>query len=262
MLGFESLGDNCEFGLVQRLWRGRTARTSCGSTAPCRRRNSGCLETGARHWNNGFDGPWRSRHRNGLPAWGAGRRELIVRDSVYEFWYHTGIAEGDAEPEEQTVRETTRLGFLRRKLMEDIGTGNKIWVWKSQATTHRDQVQPLLDVLRRLGPNTLLWVVEADDEHSAGTIEVLEPDLIKGYITRFAPYDGVTDIDVASWFVVCWRADEVRHPDRVAPEAEDPGEAPGPALTAMEMLARSQPGTTAKPEVVTRSRMWGWLRGR
>ncbi|MGD0106067.1 MAG: glycosyltransferase 61 family protein [Rhodopila sp.] len=260
MLAFESLGDNCEFGLVQRY----------GGAEPL-----GLLRFNGFHvppefrlqklvaaLENSFDGLGAPGTVTVFPHGVPGQRELIVRESVYEFWYHTGIAEGDVEPEEQTVRETTRLGFLRRKLMEDIRTGDKIWVWKSQATTHRDQIQPLLDVLRRLGPNTLLWVVEADSEHPAGTIEVLEPDLIKGTVSRFAPYEGVTDIDFASWFVVCWRADEVRHPGRAAPEPEDLCEAPRPRMTAMEILARSQPGTTAKPEVVTRSRMWGWLRGR
>jgi len=261
MLGFESLGDNCEFGLVQRH----------GGAEPL-----GLLRFNGFHvppefrlpklaaaLENGFDGLGAPGTVTVFPHGVPGRRELIVRESVYEFWYHTGIAEGEAEPDEQTVRETTRLGFLRRKLMEDTRTGDKIWVWKSQATTHRDQIQPLLDVLRRLGPNTLLWVVEADGEHPAGTIEALEPDFIKGAVSRFAPYEGVTDIDFASWFVVCWRADEVRHPDRAAPEPEDRYEAPRAPMTAMEMLARSQPPVTmAEPEAVTRSRVWGWLRGR
>jgi hypothetical protein len=192
----------------------------------------------------------------------AGQRELIVRESTYEFWYHTGIAEGEAEPDVQSGRETTRLHFLRRKLFEDLATGDKTCVWKSQATTHREQVQPLLDVLRRLGPNTLLWVVEADDEHQAGSIEPIESDFIKGYVTRFAPYDGVTDIDYASWFDVCWRADEIRHSDQATPRDA----AAGPSTTA-DFLTRSRTAIpdgmpVAEPRRTLASRIWGWFRGR
>jgi hypothetical protein len=149
-----------------------------------------------------------------------GQRELIVRESAYDLFYHTGIPEGRAEPDLQSEREVTRLGFLRRTFLDDLATGEKIWVWKSQATTHRDQIRPLLETLRRLGPNTLLWVVEADEAHQAGTIESFEPDFIKGYVARFAPYEGVADIHFASLFEVCWRADEFRHPDRPTPEPE------------------------------------------
>jgi hypothetical protein len=219
MLDFESLGDNCEFGLVQR--------------------HAGTEPLGLLRFNGFFVPPeFRlgklvaalEKKFNGLGAPGtitvfpdgiAGQRELIVRESVYEFWYHTGIAEGAVPVDVQTDRETTRLSFLRRKLLEDLKTGDKTWVWKSQATTDRDEVQPLLDALRKLGPNTLLWVVEADGEHAAGTIEPLERDFIKGYVSRFAPYEAVANIDVASWLVMCWRADEFRHPDSHAPQPKD-----------------------------------------
>jgi capsular polysaccharide biosynthesis protein len=265
MLSFESLGDNCEFGLVQRY--------------------AGVEPLGLLRFNGFFSPPEFRLHLlvealerkfDGLGAPGSisvfaeglpGERELMVRESAYQFWYHSGVREGEVDPDVQAKREATRLSFLRRKLLDDLATGDKIWVWKSQATTHRDQIRPLLEILRRLGPNTLLWVVEADDEHAVGTIESLEPDFIKGYISRFAPYDNVLDIQVAPWFAVCWRVDELLHPDRPAVEPEVAYEPPPRPLSAMEILASNSSATpraasVVKPKPVTRSRLWGWLRRR
>lgn len=264
MLSFESLGDNCEFGLVQR--------------------HAGVEPLGLLRFNGFFVPPefrleklvaamQRRFDRLGaagtitvFPDGAPGQRELIVRESAYELYYHTGVPEGRIDPDLQSEKEVTRLGFLRSKFLDDLATGEKIWVWKSQATTQRDQILPLLETLRRLGPNTLLWVVEADDEHHAGTIEPLAPDLVKGYIARFAPYEGVADIHFASWFEVCWRADELLHPNSPAPEPESEYQPPPPPLTAMEWLARepldASSAEAAKTEATARSGRWRWLRRR
>ncbi|WP_158927142.1 DUF563 domain-containing protein [Acidisphaera sp. S103] len=209
MLCFESLGDSCEFGLVQR--------------------NAGVEPLGLMRFNGIYVPPeFRleklvaalERKFEGLAAPGTitvtpeglpGQRELMVRESHYNFHYHTGISEGRIEPLAQAEREITRLTFLRRKLLEDLQSGDKIFVWKSEASTDSEHVRPLLDVLRRMGPNILLWVVEADTDHPVGSVERLEPDFLKGYIRRFAPWPNTTDIDWASWFEVCWHAYELRH---------------------------------------------------
>ena len=262
MLSFESLGDNCEFGLVQR--------------------HAGIEPLGLLRFN-GFHVPLEFRLQklvtalekrlDGLGAPGtitvfpegtSGRRELIVRESVYQFWYHTGIFEGDAELDAQCGRETLRLNFLRRKLFEDLASGDKIWVWKSQPTTHIEQIMPLMESLRRFGPNTMLWIVEADADHAAGTIEPLSPDLIKGYIARFAPYANAADFHFASWLEVCWRADEFRHPERYVPEPEDVQEVSSPPLNAMEALSRNRPPAiaTIEPASPKFAGFWRWLRRR
>ncbi|MEA2727866.1 MAG: hypothetical protein QOF70_2341 [Acetobacteraceae bacterium] len=264
VLDFESLGDNCEFGLVQRQAGVEPPGLLTFNdflVAPEQRLEKlvGALE-------RGFDGLGTIRV---FAEDVRGRRELIASESVYGLRYSTGIAEGAVEPEVQAGLETVRLGGLRDKLLRDLKSGGKTWVWKSRTTTHRNQMQPLLEILRRLGPNTVLWVVEANDEHQAGSVERLEPGLIKGYVSRFAPYDGVTDIDFASWWSVCWRADELLHADRVAPEPEPEGryEAPPRPLSAMELLTRDSPveaevRPAAEPEGTGAPRILRWFRRR
>jgi hypothetical protein len=264
VLDFESLGDNCEFGLVQRQAGVEPPGLLTFNdflVAPEQRLGKlvGALE-------RGFDGLGTIRV---FAEDVRGRRELIASESVYGLRYSTGIAEGAVEPEVQAGLETVRLDGLRDKLLRDLKSGGKTWVWKSRATTHRDQMQPLLEILRRLGPNTLLWVVEANDEHKAGSVERLEPGVIKGYVSRFAPDDGVTDIDFASWWSVCWRADELLHAGRVAPEPEPEGryEAPPRPLSAMELLTRDSPveaevRPAAEPEGTGAPRILRWFRRR
>jgi capsular polysaccharide biosynthesis protein len=244
MLCFESLGDSCEFGLVQR--------------------NAGVEPLGLMRFNGIHVPPEFRLERlvaalerkfEGLGAPGSitvtpeglpGQRELMVYELSYNLHYHTGIFEGSTEPLAQAERETTRLKFLRRKLLEDLESGTKIFIWKSTASTLTEHVRPLLDVLRRMGPNTLLWVVKADADHPPGSVELLEPGFIKGYVRRFAPWPNTTDIDWASWFEVCWHAHELRHGARETAklgEVTTVGSAspPRPATPVQEAITRPVP---------------------
>jgi hypothetical protein len=266
MLRFESLGDNCEFGLVQRHAGAEPLgllRFNGIYTPPEFR-----LEKLIAALHRNFDGLGASGTIEVFPDGIQGERELIVRESTYEFFYHTGIAEGQVEPAVQCERETVRLGFLRRKLLEDLQTGDKTWVWRCPATTHREQIQPLLDLLRSRGSNTLLWVVEADADHLAGSVEPLEPELIKGYVRHFAPYDNATDIDLPSWLIMCWRADQLLQATHPAPQAEPTPQPepkrPSQPLSAMDYLARkpsAEPvaAVIAPPKPSIPSRLLRWL---
>lgn len=184
-----------------------------------------------------------------------------MRESAYDLMYHTYVLEGEAGLEDMREREIKRLRFLRRKLLEDLEAGEKIWVWKSAATLDADQVQPLLNALRTLGPNTLLWVVEGDERHRPGTIQRLDRDLIKGYIERFAPYDNAPDIRPASWFEVCQRTYDLCYPAPPEPLAV-PAVQAQPVRSAMEFLARKPANVLTNPRpgaAMTKQEPPSWL---
>jgi hypothetical protein len=209
MLAFESLGDNCEFGLVQRHAGVEPLGLLRFAGMPL-----GRLVTALR---SKFAGLGTTDTVTVFPAGDQGRRELMVHETSLDTKYHTWILEGDIEPEKLREREAVRLRFLRRKMLEDLAAGEKIWVWRQFGMTDRAQLQPLLTALRGLGPNILFWVVAADDDHPAGTVERLEPDLIKGYVERLAPYSNATDIRPVSWFEVCEKTYNLCHADPVQP---------------------------------------------
>ena len=234
MLAFESLGDNCEFGLVQR---------HAGVEPLGLLRFAGIsLEKLIVALQARFEGLGTPDTVMVYLAGEAGhRREFMVHETWLDVRYHTFIHEGDIGEGELREREVRRLGFLRRKMLADLAAGEKIWVWRELDLTKPDRLQPLMDLLRSLGPNRLLWVVAADDSHPPGTIERLDSDLIKGYVERLAPYENAADISPQSWFEVCESAYVLCHPEQVQPEPAEAIMAPSPGnLPAMEFLVVNQ----------------------
>src|SRR5262249_7136315 len=148
-------------------------------------------------------------------------------------------------------------------LLEDLKAGEKIWVWKSPATTTIERIQPLLTTLRQFGPNVLLWVVQGDEQHPPGTIEQIEADLIKGYIERFAPYDNAPDIRPYSWFRVCQATYDLCRGPKVAaqPEAEVVQPEPATVRTDIETAVRQDAAEDVPAPTPPRPRrgLLGWL---
>jgi hypothetical protein len=66
--------------------------------------------------------------------------------------------------------------------------------------------EDLLAHLLRYGPNTLLWVELADDDHPAGTVAWHGKGLLKGYIDRFAPGENAHDLSLDCWITICREA--------------------------------------------------------
>jgi hypothetical protein len=263
MLAFESLGDNCEFGLVQR--HGRVEPLGllrfAGIFLPTEIR----LEKLVAALECRFEGLGAPETIRLELAGKPGRQEYMVHESAYDLRYHSGVGESDGGPEELRERETKRLAFLRRKLLDDLRSGSKIWVWKSPSTSRVEQIQPLLRVLRASGRNILLWVVEADQDHPAGTAERLDKDLIKGYVERFAPYDNATDIRPVPWFEVCQATYNLCHPNQHHPAPEETVEAlPQRPLSAIEFLAQQPAALRVAPSAPALqrggrvARMWTW----
>jgi hypothetical protein len=246
MLSFESLGDNCEFGLVQRQAGAEPLGLLrfAGIFVPIEVR----LQKLVRALERRFEGLAAPAS---LTVYPDGKdREFLVRESVYDLMYHTGISEGQIVPDTLRQREIQRLEFLRRKLLDDLRCGSKIWVWRSEATSTIEHVWPLLLALRAFGPNTLLWVVEGDAEHPSGMAEWLAPDLIKGYVERFAPYDDATNIRSASWFRMCRNAYVMRHinPTQHAGTIDPPasGRIATPKSLPGRIISEWQPGDTVE----------------
>jgi hypothetical protein len=103
-------------------------------------------------------------------------------------------------------QEAARLKFLRRKFIEELEAGEKIFVYRFGGQVSEEEIVPLHMALNRYGPATLLWVVEAERGRPAGAVEVLMPGLMKGYIDRFAPDDNAHDLSFDGWLRLCVNA--------------------------------------------------------
>ena len=199
VMRFESLGDNCEFGLVQR---------NLGSE-PLGLLRFAFIERpqllrGLRCGFAGLGDPGTTE----VTVAGEGR-EYVVRETAYGMTYHTYQHENEINMQTVRLQQSARLNFLRRKLMEDVGAGSKIFVIKRNEPLRPEEVLPIYTTLNELGCNWLLWMVPATPAHPSGTVERLLPGLLRGYVERFAPNDNAHDLSIDAWISVCeaaWRA--------------------------------------------------------
>jgi hypothetical protein len=196
MLKFESLGQNCEFGLVQRQCKAEPLGLLRFSSTPLPKLLA-ALEAG-------FAGM-------GLPETlqvevSSNGREFMINDTRFGFLYHAFVEAGAMSVEDLHAREVRRVPFLIRKLLEDLEAGEKIFVFKGMGAMEEEEVFPLAVAIRRYGPNTLLFINLADATHKPGTVEVRAPGFLVGYVDRFAPTENAADFQLAQWVRICREA--------------------------------------------------------
>ena len=207
---FESIGENCEFGLFQR----RCNAEPLGLL----RFSSTFMRNLIRGIDSGFVGLGAPEdidpHLEGAP-----RKEFMVHEKKYGLVYHTFVYEGERSMWLMREQEAARLKFLRRKFLEELEAAEKIFVYRFNGRTAREEILPLQMALNRHGTATLLWVVTAERDRPAGTVEVLGPGLLKGYIDRFAPDDNAHDLCFDGWLRVCANAIVLARLQRLAATA-------------------------------------------
>jgi hypothetical protein len=216
MMRFESLGENCELGLVQRHCGAEPLGLFRFASAPFPKLIA-ALE--ARFEGLGAaDQLEVELSSNGT--------EYMVRDHRFGFLYHAWVLAEEMRPEDVHRRELRRLPLLIRKLIEDLSSGEKIFVYhQMDEPLTGPQAEQLLSALRAYGSGTLLWVELADDDHPPGAAEWVEPGLIKAYVDRFAPGENAHDISLDCWLEICRTAyrlwNEQRDSDALATERND-----------------------------------------
>ena len=197
MLCFESLGDNCEFGLVQRR---------CGAEPLSLLRFSSVqlpsllrgLDVGFQDLANAADLEFRLE--------GKDRQEYIVREKRYDIDYHTFRYKGEVDEEKFISSEPARLAFLVREFVDDLRSGDKIFVCKRNKPLLEHEIVPLYAAINSYGQNFLLWLVPADAENTSGSVEIVMPGLLRGFIDRFAPGENAHDLLLDAWLEVCANA--------------------------------------------------------
>lgn len=195
---FESLGYNCEFGMVQR---------HCDAEPLGLLRFSGItLANLLRGVTTEFEG-LGARQSISHTFWqNDSDPEYIVVESMFNLQYHSGFRRSEIDAEELYRRESIRLQFYRRKLLEDLFSGQKIFVFHWHGSLMTREIMPLFAALREKGRNTLLWVV-ASSEYPAGTLEILGEGLLRGYVRNFAPSGAVDrEVDFLPWLSICANA--------------------------------------------------------
>ncbi|HTW71348.1 MAG TPA: hypothetical protein VME47_15790 [Acetobacteraceae bacterium] len=198
VMQFESLGENCEFGLLQR----RCDAEPLGLL----RFSSTFIRDLVRGLDAGFEGIGTPEDIEPRLEGMGNEKEYMIADRRYGLLYHTFVLEHQRSAWLLKEQESTRLKFLHRKFMEELEAHEKIFVYKQNDQVSREEVRALFLALNRFGPNTLLWVLPAESPAQVGTVEVLENGWFRGYVDRFAPADNAHDLSLNAWLRVCLNA--------------------------------------------------------
>jgi hypothetical protein len=208
---FESLGNNCEFGFVQRRagieplgllrWIGLGAgELSAGNSAACLPILVHALQSEL----SGIDDPQQVEIESPLPddKW----QEYFVRNRLFDMKGHTNRYAYRIDVAEAHTQVVRTLRYLRQKLLRDLKEASKIFVYRTDADHSLDEMTRLLQAIRSHGNGTLLWVTAGDPGFGIGSVEVLGDGFLKGHLDRFAPPSQTYEVSFDAWLTVCRNA--------------------------------------------------------
>ena len=198
---FQSIGDNCEFGLAQRAMGYEGLGLFRFSSVPLSKVVYGILSD--------FAGLDDSGHIK-LIRYDDDDHDYMIQHSAYKMLYHTGRKPGDAEPDELLRQQSKRLKFLGSTLLEDFEDGQQIFVIKRNSGISNEEMVSLLSAVSSKGKGTVLWVDVADDQHPPGSVDLIIPGLMKGYIERFALL-GMKESLISRWSEILFNAYDLAH---------------------------------------------------
>jgi hypothetical protein len=191
MYCFESLGDNCEFGIVQRR---------CGAEPLGPLRFS--IVT-AENLVRALDAGLKDLLDPELMEVQLSGGRYVARNRVYDITFgHSGFTEKDVGPDRVLHLIVRRLQLLTRKLRAILAGGEKILVFRSRVDDDAMALR-LGAALSRFGPNLLLWVAPAPAASVAGRVEPIAGAVLKGYIEADSDWDNLA---FETWLTLCERA--------------------------------------------------------
>jgi hypothetical protein len=193
---FESLGQNCELGLVQRYF-GIEPLSLFRWVAISMRSLADALEDRLA----GIGDPAQT-----VLGCSPGH-EYFVTDTKYQFTMHTFVQRETVKESQFLDQQCRRLVFLAARLLDELAANEKIFVFFQGGPVDEAQLRRLHAALRRNAEVTLLNVRRWDATHPPGTVEWAGPGLLVGYIERFGNrIDGIWDIAYDSWLQICREA--------------------------------------------------------
>ena len=194
---FISLGTNCEFGLVQRFYGVEHIDLFRFSSTDMHALLSGFDSNFAEIGN-----PEMLR----LNLAGPVPREYMGIQPRYAMRYHTFINENSPVPADTLLaRESGRLTFLGRKLIEDAQSARRIFLIRMpRPDLEATDAIPLLEALQRHNPdNRLLAVGESCATLPRFRVVQVAPGLYSGTVPYFAPVEDAYSYVPGPWLTMC-----------------------------------------------------------
>nr|WP_294503206.1 hypothetical protein [uncultured Rhodopila sp.] len=219
---FESVGDNCFFGGAQRSAGADVLGLLRFANAPIR----SLLDA----LSNDLEA-LRDPANLTMRLWAYEPEEYFIHLDRYGIRWHTGaFKNAEEQPDLESVfrLHATRLTYLRRKFDETLRSGRKIFIlvradlreWPSPFPENddfaffREPREPLrlaevLSVfleLNRHARNTILYITETAEGRLPGTVELIAPGIMRGYVSNLKVSPELSDIEYAAWLRVAANA--------------------------------------------------------
>jgi hypothetical protein len=173
---FEPVGNNCEFGAAQRhhgaeplalfRWTSITPANLIRLLAD-RLQNYEAAE----------------RYRLGGEPGG----EFILREDVYGTASHTQLKAPDMDPAALLERLARRQAFLKRKFIETLAEGRKVFVYKYDHRLDPHVIAAIRHGLAEMGAREFLFVMRAEGEDKPGTVRIESADCVVGFLSDMMP---------------------------------------------------------------------------
>jgi hypothetical protein len=198
LMKFESIGANCEFGLLQRKFGAEPLgllRFASTRKLTVKRllatRFEGIGDPEAMWLNNrGYEYGLHHKHSDWMT--------------------HTRISPKNGVDPAKVLRDQCRhAAYLRRKLIEDLEEGNKIFVYLRPDLTDSD-ITELNEAVQSYGKNLLMCVRLSDFDHPAGSVEWRGERLMVASLDRLGnPFKGA-GWDISDYWVDFCRTAQAR----------------------------------------------------
>jgi hypothetical protein len=197
---FIPLGNNCEFGFVQRQ-RGVEPLSLFRWTSI----NPQNLITLLGNKLSDYDAP------DHYSLAGNQDVEYILKESKYATASHTGVKRSDIAPDEFLKKLVNRQIFLKRKLLDELADGNKVFLYKSNDSMSQTMMTDIMEKLTGLGAKRCIFVVRSDDKHPAGSINVMSDQIIIGHLS-----DNMPNIKYSEWDQIISAAYDCFYPNAIS----------------------------------------------
>jgi hypothetical protein len=221
---FDSLGDNCAFGIAQR-------KAGCDVLGLLRFANAP-LPALMRGIEDGFRAA-DDKGRIALNWVPSDPGEFVLGIDEYGIHWHTDVFDASVDAASLFARQAVRLGYLRRKFYEGLAAGRKIMTvsradprkhpiplpqadelpyWEEKPENLRwAELLPLFLGLNERGRNTLLFLTHCERGRRPGTVELLAPGVMRGYTDSFVISADSNVRDHASWMRIAANAWLLEH---------------------------------------------------
>ena len=197
---FEMLAGNCDLGLAARAlgFEQLSLLRFAGATT----------EVAIRGLESGFHGIGETLTTeiadNPIKEW-------MVRDG-FGLRFHTHQSSEAMSETDIIKRQRRHIQFLRRKFMEDVALGEKIFVYADHVRPRTlESALSLFLALNRHGKRRMLWVCANHGEMAASRVDELLPGFARGSLDIFDGPLEAGHITVSGWVNILFNASQVFH---------------------------------------------------